>query len=273
MYPTRQWSFTGARGPIHAQAWDAEGSLPRYVAVLCHGYGEHIGRYEQVAEDLLAHGAEAYGLDHIGHGRSAGERVHIEDYDDVVADLHTLIAHAAHENPGLPLVLIGHSMGGMIAARYAQLHGGDLAALVLSGPVLGSWHVLTDLAAVEEIPDTPLDVSTLSRDPEVGRIYTEDPLVWHGPFKRATVESMQRAVDAINAGGDLGDLPTFWVHGGDDQLVPVEPSRAGIEAIRGSRLIETVLPEARHEVFNETNRDEVLGLVTSFIDEVLAARS
>ena len=269
MQPTRQWSFPGTQGHIHAQAWDAEGSGPRYVAVLCHGYGEHIGRYEQVAEDLLARGAEVYGLDHLGHGRSAGDRVLIEDYDGVVADLHTLVQHAVRENPHVPLVLIGHSMGGLIAARYAQHHGEGLAALVLSGPVLGRWHVLEELSAAEQIPDTPLDVSTLSRDPQIGELYTEDPLVWHGPFKRPTVDAMQRTVDDVNAGADLGDLPTLWVHGEADALVPVAGTRTGIDQIRGRHLTEVVLPGARHEIFNETNRDKVLRLVTDFIDEVL----
>lgn len=269
MQPTRTWSFTGTNGRIHAQAWDVEGRSTRYVAVLCHGYGEHIGRYGHVAGALVNAGAEVYGLDHIGHGRSTGERVLITDFDDVVADLHNLIRHAARENPGTPLVLIGHSMGGMIAARYAQVHGSDLSALVLSGPVLGRWRAAEELAAADQIPDEPLDPATLSRDEQVGLDYAADPLVWHGPFKRPTVQAILDTLEQIDAGGPLGTLPTLWVHGAEDALVPVADSRLGIEAVRGSNLTEQVLPGARHEVFNETNREEVLALVTTFIDEAL----
>ncbi|HEY8479855.1 MAG TPA: alpha/beta fold hydrolase, partial [Spirillospora sp.] len=205
-----------------------------------------------------------------GHGRSAGERVLIEDYEDVVADLHTVVESARGDHPGLPIVMIGHSMGGLIATRYAQLHGDGLTALVLSGPVLGRWYVVERLLPLDEIPDEPLDPSTLSRDPAVGKAYAEDPLVWHGPFKKTTVRALDAALRRVNEHGSLGALPVLYVHGEDDRLVPLEDTRVGIEAIRGDDFTERIYPGARHEVFNETNRDEVLTDVTTFIDRVLA---
>ncbi|MFI0353680.1 lysophospholipase [Actinomadura sp. 9N407] len=267
MGTAREWEFAGTRGAITARIWARPD--PRYIAVLAHGYGEHLGRYGHVADTLLRHGAVVCGPDHIGHGRSGGERVLIENVEDVVADLHTVVQAARGDFPDLPVVLIGHSMGGLIAARHAQLHGEELAALVLSGPVLGRWDALTALLSLDEIPDIPIDTETLSRDPEVGKAYTADPLVWHGPFKRPTVQALQDGVDRISAHGSLGALPTFWVHGSDDRLVPLDGTRTGIDAIRGGDLTERVYPDARHEVFNETNRDEILADVTAFIDRVL----
>ena len=140
----------------------------------------------------------------------------------------------------------------------------ELAALVLSGPVLGSWGPIEALLGVAEIPDTPIDPATLSRDLSVGEAYATDPLVWHGPFKRETVEAFDRCLTTIAAGGRLGALPTLWVHGEADELVPLEGTRGGIERIRGEDLTEVLYPGARHEVFNETNKDEVLGDVTTF---------
>ena len=256
--------FTGAREKIVTRRWPVE--EPRYVAVLAHGYGEHVGRYEHVADVLRGHGADVYAADHMGHGGSGGERVLINDFEEVVSDLHAVVEHARAGRPGLPVVLIGHSMGGMIAARYAQRHGSGLSALVLSGPVLGTWTPVKALLEMEEMPDIPIDVSTLSRDPEVGRRYQEDPLVWHGPFKRATVVAFDRCLETINESGRLGSLPTLWVHGTDDQPVPLHETRTGIRLLRGEALHEVFYPGARHEVFNETNRDEVLGDVTTFID-------
>lgn len=258
------WQFDGRVGTIAARAWRVD--APRYVAVLVHGYGEHIGRYEYVAAVLNRHGASVYGLDHMGHGESAGERVLITDYADVVADVHTVVERARADNPGLPVVLIGHSMGGMITARYAQHHGGDLRALVLSGPVIGSWEPVTSMLEMPEIPFVPINVATLSRDPEIGRIYAADPLVWHGPFKRDLIAALDRCLKAIDAGPNLGELPTLWLHGAADELVPLEPSRAGVDTIRGTDLTRRIYPDARHEVFNETNKDEVLADVTGFID-------
>lgn len=267
MATSREWEFAGTRGAVTARSW-ADGE-PRYVAVLVHGYGEHLGRYGHVADVLVRHGAVVCGPDHAGHGRSAGERVLVEDVEDVVADLHTVVEAARGGHPGLPAVMIGHSMGGLIATRYAQLHGDGLAALVLSGPVLGRWHVVEELLPLDAMPDEPIDTSTLSRDPAVGKAYTEDPLIWHGPFKKPTVRALDDALRRVNEHGSLGALPTFYVHGDADELVRPRDTRVGIEAIRGDDLTERLYPGARHEVFNETNRDEVLADVTAFIDRVL----
>jgi alpha-beta hydrolase superfamily lysophospholipase len=257
-----EWEFTGERVRITTRAWPV--ASPRWLALLAHGYGEHIGRYEYVADTLSRHGAAVFGPDHLGHGRSGGERVLIHDFEEVVTDLHTVEEQARARHPGVPVVLIGHSMGGMIAARYAQRYGEGLAALVLSGPVLGPWGAIKALLGLEEIPDVPIDTATLSRDPMVGEAYAADPLVWHGPFKRRTVEAFDRCLSTITTGGRLGTLPTLWVHGDADALVPLGETRVGIEEIRGDDLTEIIYPGARHEVFNETNKDEVLGEVTAF---------
>ena len=259
-------TFAGNRDEIAMYVWPTP--EPRRIVALAHGYGEHLGRYEYVAEFLTGRGAVVAGPDHLGHGRSGGERVMIEDYDLVVEDLHSVVKRVRQRYPGLALVLIGHSMGGMIAVRYAQLHGDDLAGLVLSGPVLGTWSSVTDLLGLEEIPDDPLDVSTLSRDARVGDIYSGDELVWHGPFKRPTVKALDAELKVIGGGPKLGGLPTLWLHGAEDELVPVSESRVGVEALEPAALETHILPGARHEVFNETNRDEVLGITADFVDRV-----
>ncbi|HXV93778.1 MAG TPA: alpha/beta hydrolase [Pseudonocardia sp.] len=267
MTESQEWTFEGHRGVLTARVWPHP--EPRYVALLCHGYGEHIGRYEHVADALVRHGAVVHGVDHAGHGRSEGERVLVADYEQVVEDFRGLADRAREHDPGLPVVLVGHSMGGMIAARYAQRFGDEPTALVLSGPVLGRWDAAAALLEPAEIPDVPIDPDTLSRDPAVGRAYAEDPLVWHGRFRRTTLEALVACLDRIRAGGRLGDLPTLWVHGEDDRLVPIDGTREGIEQLRGSRFEERVYPGARHEVFNETNADEVLGDVLAFLDRAL----
>ncbi len=266
MAESTEWTYEGFDGGERVvRTWLKKD--PRYVALLCHGYGEHVGRYEYVADRLVAHGAIVHGVDHVGHGKSAGERVLVTDFEMVVEDFHVLDLAARAQNTELPVVLIGHSMGGMIAARYGQVYGDSLAALVLSGPVVGSWAVLPQLLALDEIPDTPIDPATLSRDPAIGEAYAADPLVWHGPFKRPTLEALSATIDVIRAAGRLGAVPTLWVHGEDDQLVPIDASRAGIAQLKGEYLTNRTYPEARHEIFNETNKDEVLDDVTEFIDE------
>ena len=271
MAESREWEYDGLIGRLVARAWTGPDE-PTHVVVIAHGYGEHVGRYDRVAEALVGNGAEVYAVDHVGHGRSAGERVLVEDFEDIVTDLHGLAQTARREHPGLPVVLLGHSMGGLIAARYAQRHGDGLTALVLSSPVVGTWSAAAQLLALEEIPDVPLDIATLSRDPAVGQAYAADPLVWHGPFKRTTLEAMERGLQAVVSGPGLGDLPLLWIHGQDDQLVPLEGTRAGIEHLRGPRYQERIYPGGRHEMFNELNAEDVLADVIEFVRVHVASR-
>lgn len=262
-----EWTFPGHAGQIAARTWTNPAAT--HTVLLCHGYGEHVGRYQHVADHLVAQGAEVHGLDHLGHGRSAGDPVLVPDFEQVVDDVQ-LLATSERVASTRPLVLLGHSMGGMIAARYAQRHGEELTALVLSGPVLGRWAAAEALVDLPEMPDVPIDPSTLSRDPAVGEAYVADPLVWHGPFKQPTVAALVAMLRTINEGGRLGSLPTWWGHGAADPLVPIEGTRGGIETIRGADLEEHIYPGARHEILNETNQEEVLADIDAFIERAIA---
>jgi len=260
----------GHGGALVGRAWPHPD--PQWVAVIAHGYGEHVGRYGWVAGRLHEAGAAVFAADHVGHGRSDGTRVLIRDYEDVVEDLHLVVRHAAGVHPDLPIILIGHSMGGLIAARYTQRHADALVATVLSGPVIGSWATVDDLLALEEIPSTPIDPETLSRDPAVGEAYAADPLVWHGDFARPTLEAMQTMMRTITADGSVGNHPLLHLHGEADQLVPMPASVEGVETLRGPATSRITYPGARHEIFNETNRAEVLEDVVTFVQGVLDQR-
>ncbi len=164
---------------------------PRYLALLIHGYGEHLGRYQYVARTLQAQGARVFGPDHLGHGLSQGERVLIEDYDAVVDDVQRVVSHFRQQYPALPLVVIGHSMGGMIATRYVQRYGEEVRAGAVRP---AAWRQNGDLRSgrTADDPRRAAGYRYLARDPAVGAAYQEDPLVWHGPFKRPTLRAMQR---------------------------------------------------------------------------------
>lgn len=257
----------GVRGSIVARTWPNPGA--DHVVLIAHGYGEHVGRYEHVAERLMANGGAVVGADHLGHGRSAGERALIEHGEDLTSDLHRVADLARSGHPGLPLVLLGHSMGGLIATRYAQRFGDELTALVISAPVIGGNPGFRALLDLDPIPEIPIDPEVLSRDAAVGAAYAADPLVYHGPFHRPTLEALLGGVDAVAAAGGLGDLPTLWIHGTEDALAPLEVTREAVERIRGSRFEERIYEGARHEVLNETNRDEVLEDVVRFIRAAL----
>jgi len=257
--------ISGQHGKIALHQWTIR--QPKYLVLLVHGYGEHLGRYQYVAEHLTSRGGSVFGPDHLGHGQSTGERVLIEDFEGVVDDLRQTAEHCRQQYPTLPLVVIGHSMGGMIASRFAQRFPNEITALILSGPLLGQKTAISELATLAEIPNIPLDITTLSRDSAIGAHYQQDPLVWHGPFKRPTLKAMQRMLATLNNGPSFGNIPTLWLHGEDDHLVLRHETQTGIDILRGTHLQTKIFPGARHEIFNETNKDEVLTCVSDFIQQ------
>jgi alpha-beta hydrolase superfamily lysophospholipase len=259
--------LTGSRGSIVLRRWPNDDA--RYAAVLVHGYGEHAGRYDHVAAHLVAHGATVAAADHAGHGRSDGERALVEDVADLVSDLDRVVELMRARHPGLPVILVGHSMGGLVATRYAQDHAAKLAALVLSGPAVAMNPQFAPLLELDSIPDVPIDPAILSRDAAVGRAYADDELVYHGPFQRPTLVALAAAIEAVAGGPALDGLPVLWIHGELDALAPLSVTRPVVERLGGTALRATVYPGAMHEVFNETNRDEVLAGVTRFVDDVL----
>jgi alpha-beta hydrolase superfamily lysophospholipase len=259
----------GTHGAVFVRRWDA--ADPTRIVVIAHGYGEHSGRYEHVAQALVSAGAVVYAPDHHAHGRTAGdgELALYDDLHDLVADLDVVVEDARTAHPGLPLALIGHSMGGIIATRYVQTVGaGKLDALVLSGPAIGGNPGFEQLLAMDPIPDVPIDPVALSRDPAVGEAYAADPLVYHGPFKRPTLTAMLAAIDAAKAGPGFGSLPVLWIHGELDPLAPLEVTKPVVESLAGDELESHIYPGAMHEIFNETNRDEVLGHVVAFLSRL-----
>jgi alpha-beta hydrolase superfamily lysophospholipase len=261
-----QLELEGSEGRISVRVWEHPGA--RRVVVIAHGYGEHIERYDHVARALRARGAAVYGPDHLGHGLSAGERVLIRDVEHVVDDLIQVIERARVAHPGLPLVLLGHSMGGLIATRLVQrAERPPLAGLVLSGPAIGLGPAMAQMREAG-FADQPLDVSALSRDPAVGQAYAADPLVWHGAWKEPTLAALARAQDAVEQGPGLGDLPLLWIHGTEDALVPIFLTRPAVERLRGADFTAHEHDGGRHEVFNEIDQERAIDLLYAFVERV-----
>jgi alpha-beta hydrolase superfamily lysophospholipase len=260
----------GGRGRIVVHRWAA--AAPRFVALVAHGYGEHAGRYKHVAERLVDEGAEVYAPDFQGHGRSDGDRARFDNVDDLADELATVYEAARSAHPGKPVVLIGHSLGGLIATRFVQRNEPDLTALVLSGPVVGGNPQVEALLSMDPMPEVPIDPAILSRDPAVGEAYAADELVYHGGFHRGTLEAIFGGARAVAANPGFGGLPTLWIHGEGDVLAPLEATTEAMRHLRGSNIEEHVYPGAQHEVLNEINKEEVLDDVVRFLRGALGLR-
>ena len=257
----------GRRGRIVVHRWSS--TAPRFVVLVAHGYGEHAGRYAHVADRLLAEEATVYAPDFEGHGRSDGNRAQFESIDNLVDELALVYEASRRDYSGMPAVIIGHSLGGLTATRFVQRDQPDLAALVLSGPVVGGNPQVEALLGMDPMPEVPIDPSILSRDSAIGEAYAADELVYHGGFHRETLAAIFAGVRAVAAGPGFGVLPTLWIHGEGDVLAPLDATREAMKHLRGSNTEEHVYRGAQHEVLNELNKDEVLDDVVRFLRRTL----
>lgn len=248
---------------------------PRGVVVLSHGLGEHAGRYHHVARRFGESGLVVYALDHRGHGRSGGKRVYLRDMSEYVGDFRTLVGIAAAQYPALPLLVLGHSMGGGIVFTYGVEYPDEYTAMVLSGPAVAAQAAVSPVLAVVAkvlgkiapgLPVENLDANAVSRDPAVVAAYNADPLVWHGKvpagIARALIivgETMPQRASALTA-------PLLVVHGEKDRLVAADGSRHLVECVGSSDVHLKVYPGLFHEVFNEPEKELVLDDVTTWIE-------
>ncbi len=260
--------FQGSEGEVFYRVWTPE-KPPNRVVMMVHGYAEHGGRYAHVAEALAADGAVVCAPDHIGHGRSGGERALIVDFEHVVDDLHRLIAIVSADYPGLPHVVAGHSMGGLLAGRYAERYPEQPAGVAFLGAVLGDWHWARDVLE-NGIPDESSDPAGMSRDPETVQSYADDPIVYHGSYKRPLLEAEVAALDRFNAELDRITMPVLFLHGAADPFVPYQTSLAAVKRMPTMDLTVRVFEGARHELVNELNRDEVIATLRAFSARVSA---
>jgi acylglycerol lipase len=258
--------LTGVGGRrIFWQAWLPE-TEPRAIVMVAHGAGEHSGRYEHVARRLVDEGFGVYAIEHRGHGRSDGPRALIDRVDHTVADLDQLVRLASERHPEAQVFLLGHSMGGTIAVRYAVLHGDRLSGLILSGPLAAmaaapaaqrvAARVLSTLTP--RLPVVAIDASLVSRDAEVVKAYVEDPLVYHGKLPVRTVTELAAAIDAFPAEVGQITVPTLIMYGTADGLCPPAGSVMLDERIGASDKTLKAYEGLHHEILNEPEQDQVM---------------
>lgn len=271
---------------IAAYRWDLDGE-PRAIVQLAHGMGEYALRYAPLAERLAAEGYVVYAPDHRGHGDTAsppeaygvlGET----GWADLVDDVGRMSALATNAHPGLPLALVAHSMGSFAAQQYLLDHSGDVSAVVLSGTAA------IDLLEPGMDLEQPMDLSAfnapfqpqrtdfdwLSRDEAQVDAYIADPRCGFGldvAGGKAMFAAARRVADPARVAAMRRDLPVYVVVGSMD---PVNGGLALVnELVRRYEdagledVTLVVYPDARHEVFNETNREEVVAGLVAWLDE------
>ena len=252
--------------------------LPRSserIIILVHGYGEHSGRYEHTASDLARAGYEVHAYDQQGHGRSGGTRCHVRRFDHLLDDLEGFVAAVRAERPPLPIVVVGHSMGGLLVAAYASQRNPRVAGVVTSAAALAMPEDLSRarVIAVRGLKwlaprlslASKLDPTALSRDPDVVRAYLEDPLVQR-KITASLASEMLSAMKRTEAAA-VG-VPMLLLHGEDDRICPVAGSRSFFEQLTVTQRGLRTYPGLRHEIFNEPERAAVLDDLVGWIREL-----
>jgi len=288
-----QFSFTGRDGArITGYRWAPDGP-PKGVVQLAHGMGEHVRRYEELAQRLAGRGWLVAGPDHRGHGATAetvaaaygdvGEalgQLGAEGWVELVNDIHELATVLGAENPGVPVVLVGHSMGSFAAQQFVLDHSADIEALVLSGtaaidllePALDLEQPMDLTAFNAAFQPQRTDYDWLSRDEAQVDRYVEDPFCGFGLDPDAAKSMFAGArplADPERVAQIRPGLPILIAVGEDDpvngNLALVHPL---VERLRneGLQVDLKTYPGARHEIFNETNRDEITALVINWLD-------
>ena len=252
---------------------------PQRAMLIIHGFAEHSGRYEAPGAWFAARGCAVHAYDQRGHGRSDGTRGHVERFDEFLDDVAILLDAVKTEHPGLPVVLVGHSMGGLILASFLRERRPQLAAAVSScaafklDEALSAWRLrmarLTRRVAPRASIAANLPLAGLSKDPEVIRQYEEDPLVFHKLTLSLAVEMFDAAQRLHGGAGDV-EVPLLVLHGEDDPIAPPEGSRTFAAGLTSPGSDLRTYPGLRHEIFNEPEAESVYADVLAWLDKLCA---
>lgn len=266
-------SSRAAGATLFLQIWMP--TAPKAVILLAHGYAEHVGRYAAFAQQAADAGYAVYALDHWGHGQSTGQRGFVPDFSVFLDGMTALLAYVEAHQPQLPRFLLGHSMGGLIAASHLVGHQTSYTAAVLSGPAVQPgtppsratrWigHILSRL-----FPQTgliQLDAAAISRDPDVVARYVADPLVHTGKMSARLAAEMLKAMDALQTSAHQLRLPMLVAFGAEDRLAAPQGGAALVAAIASQDKEFRLLPGLYHEIFNEPEGADVIQGVLAWMD-------
>jgi len=258
---------------LFLRRWWTDGIPHRWTFVIVHGLGEHGGRYQHLAEWFAPRGATVYAMDHRGHGHSGGQRGHAPSLNALLDDIDRVVQRATRES-ARPMVMIGHSLGGLLAIAYALDHPTQLDRAVFSAPALVPrvkvpvWKqalasVLPKIAPKASFANE-IDPNVLSHDPTIARVYTTDPLVHKQITAGLYASTVARGEAFIGRAPDL-KVPFLLLHGRDDRIVdPIGSQRFFAAATAPGRAF-ILYPGLYHEIFNEVEREKVFQDLESWL--------
>jgi acylglycerol lipase len=272
-----EWTVRAPGGPLlFGQSW-APATPARAAILIVHGLAEHSGRYGLTAAALNDAGFAVHAVDYRGHGRSEGRRVHVDDVDDYVADVRAALAEVRRRDPGLPVLLLGHSQGGLIALKLALDDPAAIDGLVVTSPFLALHpasrpsafvravaRVMLRLAPRRPLP-TSIDVRLLSRDTAVGEAYARDPLVSHAA-SAGWLRAIGRAQRDVRARAPQLRVPTLLMAASGDRLVDAEATRQFAREAPPNAVEFVWWDGFYHEILNDHGRGQVVAKIVDWLE-------
>ncbi len=276
----KESTFEGVGGlKIFTRNWQPEGK-PRGVVVIVHGFNAHSGQYIWVADQFTKNGLAVYALDLPGRGRSEGERYFVEKIDDYVDDVEMLVKQAKTENPGLPVIMLGHSAGGVTACVYALDHQSEIDGLICESFAyeLPVPEIVTSfLKGLSYItPHThvfKLKNEDFTRDPKKVEEMNNDILIAGESQPAQTAAALVRADERLKKGFPNITLPVLILHGTADKATKPEGSQFFFETV-GSKDKTLKLYEGHyHDMLNDIDKEIVMTDIQNWIDERVPANA
>lgn len=271
--------FITGSGALYSRRLEAQGHA-RAVVMIVHGLGEHCARYDDFARYLSERGLHVCAFDLPGHGRSPGPRVYVPSFDDYIDVALAYRKQVGQWYPGLPVFLLGHSMGGLISTAVLIRKQSRFAGGLLSGPAIipaikvsGIQQSIIRVLSrfLPRLGAMALDPAGVSRNPDVVKDYLSDPLVNHGKVSARLVAELFDTMAVVRERASSIELPMLIMHGGDDTMTAPEGSQLLFDTIASQDKTLRIYKSLFHEIFNEDQAPQIYAEVYQWLEQHLDA--
>ena len=273
-------TFEGVAGvKIALRSWRPEGE-GRGIVILIHGFNSHSGYMEWPAEQFAKNGLAAYALDLRGRGKSEGERFYVERFSDWLGDVDRLVEIARMENPGLPVCVLGHSVGGVIASSYVFEHQPEIAGLICESfaldvglPQLAQLALEGASHLIPHLPVYSLKNEIFSRNPDVVAQMNNDPLIANEKQPAETASEVLKAAARLKENMPKFNVPVFIIHGTADKATRPEGSRYFFDHVGSEDKTLKLYEGHYHDLLNDIDKEIVMADILAWVNERIPAEA
>jgi alpha-beta hydrolase superfamily lysophospholipase len=270
-------TFSSGGLTISYRSWRSA-AAPRAIVIIVPGFNSHSGYYGWTAEQLIALGLSVYAVDLRGRGKSDGERFYVEQFNDYLSDVAGMVALATAREPGLPVFILGHSAGGVLACLYAVEHQADLAGLICESFAFQTPAPDFALAVLKGLGHLfphahvlHLKNEDFSRDPAAVAAMDADPLIAHETQPTQTVAELVRADERLRTEFPRITLPVLILHGTSDQAAKASGSQLFFDAAGSTDKTLKLYEGHVHDLLNDVDKEVVIADIKGWLGARLSA--